>query len=135
MKLFIHSTVMMLTLAVLLPAAGAQEKSYDYSGKAWLHYKSVTPQEFAALPETVRVAMACPQCKTVTVFAKRDLSAKPGRGVVVEPISTHACPDCNGKITLKKGSKETTWVHSCKKCGDHPAICCVASEDEKAPAK
>ncbi|MBI5686720.1 MAG: hypothetical protein HZC54_16765 [Verrucomicrobia bacterium] len=135
MKLFTRSTIVALTVAALLPAVGAQEKGRDYSTKPWLHYKSVMPQEFVALPETARVAMSCPKCRTVTVLTKRELSVKPGRGAVVEPISTHACPDCSWKITLKRSSKETTWIHSCRQCGDHPVLCCVANDEGKAPAK
>lgn len=135
MKPFTRPLIAALTMAVLLPVASAQEKGHDYSTKAWLNYKSVPPKAFEALPETTRVAMACAQCKTVTVLTKRELSAKPGKGAVVEAISTHACPDCSGKIVLKRASKETTWLHSCKKCGDHPVICCVAGEGNKAAEK
>lgn len=135
MKTLTRSAVVALALAALLPVAGAQEKSHDYSTKAWLHYKAVTPKEFKALPETTRVAMSCEKCQTVTTLTKRELSAKPGKGVVVEAMPTHACPDCSGKIALKRGSKETTWLHSCRKCGDHPVICCVAVEGSKSGGK
>jgi len=115
-------------------AARAAEEP-NYSSKHALIYKSVTPEQFAALPDKTPMAMLCAKCKTVTVLTKRDLATKPGKGTVQEAILTHACPGCSGALVLKRDSKETTWVHSCKHCGDHTVDCCAPLGSAKAPAK
>lgn len=134
MKLPMQTTALFIGLA-LLASASAQAQSYDYSTKHALIYKQVTPQQFAALPDTASLAMMCAKCKTVMVLTKRDLATKPGRGSVVEPMPTHACPGCGGKLALKPGGKETEWVHTCKHCGDHAVTCCALVEAGKAGGK
>ena len=134
MKLFLQTIALIVALSALA-TAHAQSKDYDYSTKHALIYKQVTPQQFAALPDTASLAMMCSKCKTVMVMTKRDLSTKPGRGSVVEPIATHTCPGCGGKLALKRGGKETEWVHTCQKCGDHSVTCCALVEGGKTADK
>jgi predicted RNA-binding Zn-ribbon protein involved in translation (DUF1610 family) len=122
-------------LAFLAPSEARATGEHDYSSKHALIYKSVTPIQFAALPDKTPVAMLCAQCKTVTVLTKRDLATKPGKGVVQEAMPTHACPGCGGALVLKRDSKETTWVHSCKHCGNHTLDCCAPAGSAKAAGK
>ncbi|MFA6561302.1 MAG: hypothetical protein WCV00_05285 [Verrucomicrobiia bacterium] len=132
MKSLMQTTALIIGLA-FLAAADAQAQGYDYSTKHALTYKQVTPQQFAALPDTASLAMMCAKCKTVMVMTKRDLSTKPGRGSVLEPIATDTCPGCGKKLVLKRGGKETEWVHSCKDCGDHSVNCCALVEQGHTP--
>lgn len=134
MKLLPRTITLIVALS-MLATASAQGQGYDYSTKHALIYKQVTPRQFAALPDTASLAMMCSKCKTVMVMTKRDLGTKPGRGSVVEPIATHTCPGCGGKLALKPGGKETEWVHTCKDCGDHSVTCCALVEGGKAADK
>lgn len=127
--------IITLVMSMLLVAAAHAAEGHNYSSKHALIYKSVTPEQFVALPETTPMAMMCSQCKTVTVLTKRDLATKPGKGVVQEAVPAHACPGCSGALVLKRDSKETTWVHSCKHCGDHAVDCCAPVGGAKAAAK
>lgn len=127
MKNILKTAVVFIGLAVLA-SADVRAGDHDYSTKHALIYKQVTPEQFASLPDSAPVAFMCPQCKSVEVLVKRDLAAKPGHGSETVAIPTHACPGCGGKFVVKPGSKETTWVHSCKHCGDHDVICCAAME-------
>jgi len=69
-----------------------------------------------------RVAIACPDCKTVEV-------AKNEKGVLgfFAPDSKHGCSGCGGKITVKSGDKSgtsATYTHVCSKCTkDTPYVC------------
>ncbi|MBI5686723.1 MAG: hypothetical protein HZC54_16780 [Verrucomicrobia bacterium] len=134
MKLSIQAIAVIAALSTLA-AAIAQGADHDYSTKHALIYKQVTPQQFAALPDTASLAMMCAKCKTVMVMTKRELGTKPGRGSVMEPMTTHTCPGCGGKLALKPGGKETEWVHTCKDCGDHSVTCCALVEGGKPAAK
>lgn len=134
MKLF-PQTIALIAALFMLAVASTQGAGYDYSTKHALIYKQVTPRQFAALPDTASLAMMCSKCKTVMVMTKRELGTKPGRGTVTEAMPTHACPGCGGKLALKPGGKETEWVHTCKKCGDHSVTCCALVDAHKASAK
>jgi hypothetical protein len=71
-----------------------------------------------------KVALACPDCKTVEV-------AKDAKGVAgwFKKDSTHGCAGCKGKITLQqppggKGTSYATSQHECSKgTKDSPYVC------------
>jgi hypothetical protein len=131
----IISPIITLVIPMLLVAAAHAAGEHNYNTKHALIYKSVTPEQFAALPDKTPMAMMCSKCKTVTVLTKRDLATKPGKGVVQEVMPTHACPGCGGALVLKRASKETTWIHFCKQCGEHTVDCCAPASSVKSAGK
>ena len=74
------------------------------------------------------VAMACTSCKTLDVKS----GGKDKKGIMAwfAPDSTHDCPGCGGKITVKtvgggKGPTTGKYAHTCSKCGDKSAYVCT----------
>lgn len=71
--------------------------------------------------------MACAKCKTIAVTARREVTTKPSGGTAEEIVLVHDCPGCGGTMTVR-GDKQTQIVHTCSKCGDDSAFCCVTKK-------
>lgn len=73
-----------------------------------------------------KVALACKDCKTVT---EKSGTEKKGILAWFKPNSTHGCPGCGGKVTVKPvgGGKASAaeYQHTCSKCGPGSAFTCA----------
>ena len=88
-------------------------------------------QVMTCCTENANVAMACTSCKTLEV--KKGGKDKKSIMAWFKADSTHDCPGCGGKITVKQaggsgsGKGQTTgeYAHTCSKCGDKSAYVCT----------
>ncbi len=98
------------------------------SSKPWIALRPIASvAEIEGLQPGDEVAMACAKCKSIVVTTKRQLTTKPSGGTVEEALTVHQCPGCGGVMTVR-GDKQTQLVHSCSKCGEDSAFCCITTK-------
>ncbi len=90
-----------------------------------------TQKDLDELKGSPYVAHACPKCKSITILVQT--SVKPGARTEEKAVNVHQCPGCEGKLVKKDGSKETKYVHVCKKCGSEDAFCCALKPGDPIP--
>lgn len=116
--------VLALTAVAWLPSqALAQEKG---ATKLMKLNRLETNADVEKLETGDTVVMSCPKCKDTWITVVE----KPMKGAGVTESKTmarHECPGCESKlVTEGVGKQATTKVqHTCKKCGNTDAFCCV----------
>ncbi len=120
-------TVQKTLMAGAVLAAGLilvdQTRAADINLQPWRKAKIVQP---AGPPSNPGLVMTCPDCKTATVLAKRELVAnKPFHGYKEVRVPVHLCKSCGDTLTRKLGTKEVAWVHKCSM--PKSPSCCDAS--------
>lgn len=123
MKCNSKSLLLVVALLAACITAGQAGPSKNWPWENNTHIKSKDQAE--KLVVGTKVALACPDCKTVT---EQKVDDKKSFLSWFKADSKHDCSGCKGQISLKSlgGGKNTTpeYVHVCSKCTkDSPFTC------------
>jgi hypothetical protein len=90
-----------------------------------------TAEDIQSIKDGDMVAMACPQCKTIT-YKYVDRSVR-GANKELNTATKDTCPACDTKIVSTGVGKpaKNEVQHTCKMCGSHDAFCCVLSKEAR----